>query len=171
MRSMPLAENISLIYSEESHEEAGLRQSLGLYTNQTEIQQHLDIEMDNSTPQPPEEPMIHASSYPSNPSETTPPVVRQELVSATQSQPKRKEKAISSPKPIPIDAQVDREQLMPYQPSAIEAPILQFSQFPSRAQQSGPSNSTPILVGDGDEDEDEEMPTLNLDSDSDSDSE
>ena len=58
---------------------------------------------------------------------------------------------------------------MPYQPSAIEAPILQFSQFPSRAQQSGPSNSTPILVGDGDEDE--EMPTLNLDSDSDSDSE
>ena len=169
MRSMPLAENISLIFSEESHEEAGLRQSLGLYTNQTEIQQHLDIEMDNSTPQPPEEPVIHTFSYPSNPSETTPPIVRQELVSVTQSQPKGKEKAISSPKPISIEAQVDREQLMPYQPSVIEAPILQFSQFPSKAQESGPSNSTPILVGDGDEDE--EMPTLNLDSDSDSDSE
>jgi len=166
MRSMPLVENISLIFSEESHEEAELRQSLGLYTNQTEIQQHLDIEMDNSTPQPPEEPVIHTSSYPSNPLETTPPVVRQELVSATQSQPKGKEKAISSPEPIFTEAQVDREQLMPYQPFAIEAPILQL---PSKAHQSGPSNSAPVLVGDGDEDE--EMPTLNLDSDSDPDSE
>jgi len=167
MRPMPLAENISLIFSEESHEEAKLRQSLGLYTHQTEIQQHLDIEMDNSTPQPPEEPVIHTSSDLSNPSEATPPVVRQELVSTTPSQSKGKEKAIPSPKPIPIEAQVDKDWLMPYQPSVIEAPILQSSQFPSRAHQSKPSNSTPISV----RDEDEEMPTINLDSDSDPDSE
>jgi len=167
MRPMPLAENISLIFSEESHEEVELRQSLGLYTNQTEIQQHLDIEMGNSTPQPPEELMIHISSHPSNPSETTLPVVRQELISATQSQLKGKEKAISSPKLISKEAQVDEERLIPYQPSVMEAPILQYSQPPSRAQQSGPSDSTPISV----RDEDEEMPTINLDSDSDPDSE
>ena len=170
IRSTPLAENLALIFSEESDQEAELRKSLGLYTNQIEIQQHLDIEMNNSTPQPLGEPVIHTSSHASSYLEITSPVTRQELVSALQPQPKEKEKAISSPEPTSVEAQADKEQLILYQSSVVEAPKLPISQSSPKAHQPGPSNSVPTIprrgvpfVGD----EDEEMPAINLDSDSD----
>jgi len=169
IRPTPLAENLALIFSEESDQEAELRKSLGLYTNQIEIQ-HLDIEMNNSTPQPLGESVTHTSSHASSSLEITSPVTRQESVSALQPQPKEKEKAISSPEPTSVEAQADKEQLILYQLSVVEAPKLPISQSSPKAHQPGPSNSVPTIPRRGVpfvEDEDEEMPAINLDSDSD----
>ncbi|KAJ3575808.1 hypothetical protein NP233_g842 [Leucocoprinus birnbaumii] len=161
IRPMPLAESLSLMYSEEADEEAGLRKSLGIFSSQDELLQHRDLEMESpavlSLPPAPK-PTVVASIT------TQPPVQPVSL-----SQLKGKEKATAAPEPTSTLAGSPTEEQ--YRSSVIEAPKLRSSQPPTTSQQTEASSSTQKaptynVPGISAEDEDEEMPAIDLDSDS-----
>lgn len=54
--SLPLAEKLSLVFSDESHEEGVLRRSLGLYRDQAELHRDADVDMNDSEPNPTADP-------------------------------------------------------------------------------------------------------------------
>ncbi|KAF5363543.1 hypothetical protein D9756_000360 [Leucocoprinus leucothites] len=168
IRSTPLTENLTLVFSEESDEEAGLRKSLGLYTTQDEIPQRLIEETDGLTILP--SPQLPKSTAPL--STPAPPKSMSSMIQPAPVPPplsKGKEKAIAPPDPILTSMEVpSKEQLTPFHSSVIEAPKPRSSQPPEKNGQLESSSPAPkyTLPAVSAEDEDEEMPAIDLDSDS-----
>lgn len=171
--AMPLAENLSLFYSEESLEETALRKSLGLITMQEEIQQDVDAEMGDPTNPP--NPLPQSTTTPSEaiPIPADPTSVASQKTNGSQLDQIK----ITTPKPGPIPVQETIEQPSSGVRSAnIELPKLQVSKpapqvpqakIPDHLDQS-PSIPVRSMSGPSIEvDEDDEMPAIDLESDSD----
>ncbi|KXN89565.1 Proline-, glutamic acid- and leucine-rich protein 1 [Leucoagaricus sp. SymC.cos] len=174
MRSMPLAESLALIFSEESDEEATQRKSLGLYTDEDEIQYSVDVEMVNTTG-PAAQP---AKTTPVAPPKSTtfldqqPPALARSQQSMSSSL-KGKEKVTAPPESTPASVEVvPEEERQPFtlRSSAVEPPkpgACQPTPKPPRVAASGSAlKASMCSAPTGPVDEDEEMPAINLDSDS-----
>lgn len=168
---MPLAETLSLVFSEEPEEEGELRRSLGLYTNQDEIQQQgEDVEM-NGPMTPPIQlsatipaPNVAPSKMVSIPVQSA-PVLPQKPGSES---PGRKQ-PVSTPTSAPETA--EESLLNSFRSTAIEPPRAQVIQPASKPSQAEASTSVPKAFAYSAppplEDEDEDIPPIDIDSDSD----
>jgi len=169
---MPLAENLSLIFSEESLEETELRKSLGLFTAQDEIQRDVDTEMADST-------------NPPNPATSTalPKTIPTPAHPIRAASPKsngnhlnqRKVVTPSEPTPAPVQETTEQPSSGSVRSTTIEPPKSQISKTAPQVPQgeaSGHSDQAPripayTMPGPIEADEDEEMPAIDLESDSD----
>lgn len=173
---MPLVENLSLVFSEESLEETELRKSLGLFTMQDGIQQDIDTEMSDPTnpPNPPPQSTPAAFSKiipsPTAPNHSTSPKYNDSHLGQI------KVTTPPEPTPAPVQESVEQPSSGSVRSTIIEPPKSQASKPAPQVPQvelsdhldQGPSIPTNrILDPSVEADEDEEMPAIDLESDSD----
>jgi hypothetical protein len=179
---MPLAENLSLVISEEPEGETELRKSLCLFTRQEDIQQTVDVEMEESNyPAAPfaQHPETVLSAANPTPPKSVPPPAQPVSVPSLRSHGNsttQNEKFTGHPEPG-LERRELLEEHLPtlFRSSIIEAPKTRPSQSTSNISQviSGSTSTSapnPPVFGVpaiGAEDEDEDMPAIDLNSDSD----
>ncbi len=169
---MPLAENLSLVFSEESLEENELRKSLGLFTAQDEIQRDVDTEMADSTnpsilpPYPTSIPLFKTTPTLSHPVPPAPPKPDVNRLNQT------KIVTSSEPPPAPVQEAAEPSPSDPARSTVVEPPKPQISKPLLQRPQAevpdlAPKVPTYTMPNPKATDEDEDMPAIDMESDSD----